>query len=148
MLGARRGSKVERVVQAGRTGHRRGEPVRNSGDSWGTTRPAAFAASAASTPSPPALPIIASRRPAGSDRWSRIRAGVDQLGHARRRPTTPDWANSASTATVGAAAAAVCDAPARRPPSDRPPTTASSGLRSLIRRATRANFRALPNDSR
>ena len=37
---------------------------------------------------------------------------------------------------------------ARLPPADRPPTTASSGLRSAKRRANRANLAALPNDSR
>ena len=70
------------------------------------------------------------------------------MSSAPSQAITPAWANSASTPTAGDAAAAVCEAPARRPPAERPPTTASSGLRSAKRRANRANFRALPNDSR
>jgi hypothetical protein len=49
--------------------------------------------------------------------------------------------------TSGVAAAAVCDAAARRPASDRPETTVSSGIRRLTLRAVRANLRGLPNDS-
>ncbi len=60
----------------------------------------------------------------------------------------PAWAKSASTRTAGVAAAAVWEAPARWPLPERPPTTASSGLRSLKRRAMRANFAEFPKDSR
>ena len=67
---------------------------------------------------------------------------------ASRQPITPACAKSASTPTPGVAAAAVCEAPARLPPADRPPTTAISGLRLAKRRANRANFAELPNDSR
>ena len=48
---------------------------------------------------------------------------------ASRHAMTPACAKSASTPTPGVAAAAVWEAPARLPPADRPPTTASSGLR-------------------
>ena len=79
-------------------------------------------------------------------RWSRRRPGTRGQGCwtssaavsvssvALRQPITPDWAKSASTPTEVLPA--------------RPPTTASSGLRSANRRAVRANFMALPNDSR
>src|SRR5688572_3290163 len=52
------------------------------------------------------------------------------MSSAPSQAITPAWANSASTPTDGDAAAAVCDAPARRPPAERPPTTASNGFRS------------------
>jgi len=61
---------------------------------------------------------------------------------------TPAWANSASTVASGAAAAAVCEAPARAPVAVRPPLTARTGLRRPIARAMRAKRRGLPTDSR
>ena len=54
---------------------------------------------------------------------------------------TPAWAKRASIPTAGDAAAAVCEAPARWPPDDRPPTTARSGLRSAKRRASLRELR-------
>ena len=90
---------------------------------------------------------MATRGPAGRP-CSAISRAVSAISSALRHPITPAWAKSASTPTPGVVAAAVCEAPARRPPADRPPTTASSGLRSAKRRATRANFAALPKDSR
>ena len=70
------------------------------------------------------------------------------MDSALRQAMTPACAKSASIPTAGEAAAAVCEAPARWPPDDLPPTTARSGLRSAKRRASLANFGALPNDSR
>ncbi len=96
---------------------------------------------------PPALLSTPTRGPAGRG-WPTSSRAVSARSSAPAQATTPAWANSASTPTDGDAAAAVCDAPARRPPADRPPTTASRGLRSANRRAKRANFGALPNDSR
>ena len=96
---------------------------------------------------PPALETMPSRRPRGSgcsESSSAVRASSSASAHSM----TPDWANNALTPTAGDAADAVCEAPARWPPVERPPTTASSGLRSAKRRANRPNFTALPNDSR
>ncbi len=61
---------------------------------------------------------------------------------------TPAWRNSASTATSGLASAAVCDDAARVPARERPLFTATIGLWREIRRASRANLRGFPNDSR
>ena len=47
-----------------------------------------------------------------------------------------------------AAMLAVCDEAARAPASERPLFTATIGLERETRRAMRANFRGLPNDSR
>ena len=121
--------------------------ARSSVENSGTSRPAPAAASAASTPMPPAFDTIASRRPCGngcSASSSAVRARSSASWHA----ITPACANRASTPTAGVAAAAVWEAPARLPPAERPPTTASSGLRSAKRRANRANLAALPKDSR
>ena len=70
------------------------------------------------------------------------------ISSALEQAITPAWSKSASMPTAGVAAAAVWEAPPRCPLAERPPTTASSGLRSAKRRAIRANFGALPNDSR
>ena len=61
---------------------------------------------------------------------------------------TPDWWNSASTATSLAASAAVWLPAARDPPRVRPAFTATIGLVRPMRRASRAKRRGLPNDSR
>ena len=62
---------------------------------------------------------------------------------------TPACSNSASTVTSEAdSSAPVCDEVARAPAGERPLLTARSGLLRANRRATRANFRGLPNDSR
>ena len=61
---------------------------------------------------------------------------------------TPAWSNRASTVADGAAAAAVCEAPARFPAEERPENTARTGLRRASARTIRANLRGLPNDSR
>src|SRR5207248_9297267 len=62
--------------------------------------------------------------------------------------TTPAWRTGASTVASGAAAAAVCDAPARVPVAVRPLLATSTGLRRAVARAIRANRRGLPTDSR
>ncbi len=116
-------------------------------ESSGTVRPRAVAASAASTPIPPALLTMPSREPRVSGSRVSSRA-VSARSSAPSQGMTPAWAKRAATPTAGVAAAAVCEAPARRPPSESPPTTAINGFRSAKRRAMRANLRALPNDSR
>src|ERR1700722_16928180 len=60
---------------------------------------------------------------------------------------TPAWANSASWVISGVAVAAVCEAAARWPAADRPPSTVSTGNLRPTRRAVLANRRGLPNDS-
>jgi hypothetical protein len=62
--------------------------------------------------------------------------------------STPACVNRASTTESDDAAAAVCDWPARCPASVRPALMAMSGLVRDTRRASRANFLGLPNDSR
>ena len=61
---------------------------------------------------------------------------------------TPAWRKSASTAAVEPASAAVCEPAARWPAEVRPPFIARIGFLRATRRATRANFRGFPNDSR
>ena len=85
------------------------------------------------TPIPPALLSTPIRNPPGSGCWVST-AAVSAMSAPPRHGITPACANRAETPTL--------------PPTDRPATTASSGLRSANRRAVRANFSALPNDSR
>ena len=61
---------------------------------------------------------------------------------------TPACPNSASRVTAGVAAAAVWDAAALAPASERPASTVSSGIERDSCRAIRANLRGLPKDSR
>jgi hypothetical protein len=122
-------------------------PAWSAGASSGTARPAASAASAARTFTPPALPTIANRSPAGNG-WSTSSRAVSSSSPSVSQRMTPACVNSVSTVTSGAAAAAVCEAPAREPLTVRPLLTASTGLRRASARATRANRRGLPTDSR
>ena len=109
---------------------------------------AASAASAASTPSPPALLTMATRRPAGSGCSARSSA-VRPIASALRARDDPGLAEERVDPHGRVWRPRRCARrPPRWPPADRPPTTASSGLRSAKRRAIRANFGALPNDSR
>ena len=61
--------------------------------------------------------------------------------------STPACRNKVSTATSGAAAAAVCEVPARRPPTERPLLTAKIGFRVDNARASQVKRRGFPNDS-
>ena len=61
---------------------------------------------------------------------------------------TPVWRNRAATVSSELASAAVCEEAARRPTALRPAFTATTGLDRLNWRASRANLRGLPNDSR
>ena len=61
---------------------------------------------------------------------------------------TPVWRNSAATVSSELASAAVCEDAALRPTAERPDFTATTGLERLNSRASRANLRGLPNDSR
>ena len=62
---------------------------------------------------------------------------------------TPDWRNRASTATSEPATRApVWEPAARAPAAPRALFTATIGFARERRRATRANVRGLPNDSR
>ena len=132
------------AAPAGSSGRRRS---RTWLDSSGTTRPAVSQASAASTPGPPLLPTMATFRPAGSGaRSSRVTTSNSSASESAR--ITPACANSASTATSGVAAAAVCEATPRPPATDRPDFTATTGFVRPTRRASRANLHGLPNDSR
>ena len=70
-------------------------------------------ASAARIPGPPPLLTIATRRPRGSG-WCASRIAVSKSSSSVSTRITPAWRNSASTATSGAASAAVCDAGAAR----------------------------------
>ena len=62
---------------------------------------------------------------------------------------TPACSNSESTVTSEAEISApVCDDVARAPAAERPLLTATIGFLRATRRATRANLRGFPNDSR
>ena len=89
------------------------------GDSDTTCRPQPWAASAARMPGPPELPMTTTRRPGGSGWSHRIRAASSICSMVSTR-STPACSNIASTTTSEAAAAAVCDSPARWPAADRP----------------------------
>ena len=111
-----------------------------------TRSPLSPQASAARTPAPPALDTIAIRSPAGSG-WAASMAAASISSPMPGTAMMPAWANSASWVTRGVAAAAVWEAAARWPAADRPPSTVSTGICCPTRRAVRANFRGLPNDS-
>ena len=103
-------------------------------------------ASAASTPAPPTLDTIAIVRPAGTG-WLASSAVVSTRSPKPCVVMTPACSNRASRLTSGVATAAVCEAAARWPASDRPASTARTGMLAPTRRAVRANLRGLPNDS-
>jgi hypothetical protein len=105
------------------------------------------AASAARTFTPPALPTTPTRLPCGSG-WSTSTRAMCSMDSRLSARMTPAWTKRLSTAVLEDIAAAVCESPARRPDSLRPPLTASTGLRRATERAMRANLRGLPNDSR
>ena len=147
--GAASGTEVERVADGGGAGRRLGEQLLQvRAEAPERSGPAASAASAARTLRPPALPITASRLPAGSGWSASIRAassssprrvGADHAGLREQRvhggvrvPPRPRCATRR---------------PAARP-AERPLLTASTGLRRASARAVRANRRGLPNDSR
>ena len=92
------------------------------------------------------LETIATRLPAGSG-WQASSATASMSSPRLAVVMMPAWPNSASWVTRGVAAAAVCEAAARWPAADRPPTTVSTGIRCPTRRAVRANLRGLPKDS-
>ncbi len=89
---------------------------------------------------------MATRRPAGSG-WQDRKAAASISSPRLRVAMMPAWPKSASWVTSGVAEAAVCDAAARWPATDRPPMTVSTGSLRPTRRAVRANPRGLPNDS-
>ena len=62
--------------------------------------------------------------------------------------STPAWRKTASTAVSEPARAAVCDPAALLPALERPLFIARIGFSRASRRASRANLRGLPNDSR
>jgi hypothetical protein len=99
-------------------------------------------------PGPPALVTMATRRPAGTGCLER-KAATSNISASVSVRMTPVWRKSASTVTSEAASSApVCEAVPRSPAADRPLLTATSGLVREKRRATRANLRGFPNDSR
>ena len=103
-------------------------------------------ASAASTPAPPMLDTIATVLPAGTG-WVASSAAVSIRSPKPGTTMTPACWNRASLVTSGVATAAVCEAAARCPASERPASTASTGMLAATLRAVRANLRGLPNDS-
>ena len=105
-----------------------------SDDSTGTESPSPSAIPAVITPIPPALLSTPIRNPPGKGCWVST-AAVSAMSAA------PRHADDAGLREQGRDADTAADG-------HRPATTASSGLRSANRRAVRANFSALPNDSR
>ena len=59
----------------------------------------------------------------------------------------PACSNSAFWVTSGIPADALCEAAARWPAGDRPPTMVSTGISCPTRRAIMPNLRGLPKDS-
>jgi len=99
-------------------------------------------------PGPPALVTIPTRRPVGTG-WLTSREATSKSSARVSVRITPAWWNRASTVTSEAASRApVCEEVALAPAAERPLLTASTGLVLATRRAMRANFRGLPNDSR
>ncbi len=118
-----------------------------SGASSGSDRPAASHASAQRIPSPPAFVTTATRRPRGSG-CDENKAAASISSSSVRARSTPAWRNSASIAASDPASAAVCELAARAPAAVVPAFSARIGFRRATRRASRANLRGLPNDSR
>src|ERR1700694_2914318 len=122
--------------------------ARTFSENGGTTRPFASHASAHRIAGPPALVRMPTRLPAGSG-WLPIRRAVSKSSARVSVRITPACWNSASTVTSEAESSApVCEEVARLPACVRPPLTARIGLLWLTRRATRANLRGFPSDSR
>ena len=113
-----------------------------------TFRPFASHVSAHRMPRPPAFVTMATRSPFGGGWFARIVA-TSNISSSVSVRITPAWRNRASTVTSEAASSApVWEAAARAPAALRPDFTAMIGLRRLTSRASRANRRGFPNDSR
>jgi hypothetical protein len=142
--GGRR-TEVERVLPLSR---RRRKLLNSSTLGSGTRRPADSAASAANHVD--TTGVAEDRQPvAGGERLIGHHPGnVQELTEMIGADDTRLVEESVSTATPSDAAAAVCEAPARLPATDRPLNTAMTGLRLASARATRASLRGFPNDSR
>ena len=115
--------------------------------SSGTTRPVVVQASAARMSGPPELPTRATRRPFGSGA-APSSAMTSRSSSSPPTAMTPAAESRASDATVGVAAAAVCDRAPRTPATVLPAFRATIGFLRATRRAIRKNFLGLPNDSR
>ena len=102
-------------------------------------------ASATSTPSAVELPTTATRGPAGSGWWDSSRAVSNSSASVSTR-MTPACSNNART--LASSIGSVCAASPATGRVCRPLFTATIGLVRASRRATRANFRGLPNVSR
>ena len=120
-------AQVDRIAVVGTPGCNRAEQLPVCSERLGTVNPADAAASAASTPAPPALPTMPRRSPPGSG-WPTSTWAMSRSSGSVSAWSTPAWANSARTAVSELAAAAVCEAPARRPPGDLPALTTSTGV--------------------
>ncbi len=128
-------------------GSRAASCSRVSSASCGSSSPAPAQASAQRIPSPPAFVSTATRRPRGNG-WRESSTATSASSSSESARITPACWNSASTAVVEPASAAVCEPAARWPAVVRPPFIARIGFFRATRRATRANLRGLPNDSR
>ncbi len=106
--------------------------------------PCARAVSAASIPIALEFPTIAIRAPRGNGWWANTSAVSNSCASVSTR-TTPAWSNSACTldSSISVDVAASWGRTACLPD-----FTATTGLLRAIRRASRANLRGLPNDSR
>ena len=113
-----------------------------------TARPFASHVSAQRIPSPPAFVTMATRLPAGTGWLARSVATSNSCSSVSVR-ITPLCRKSASTVESEAASSApVCDIAARLPAALRPLFTATIGVCAPSRRASLANRRGFPNDSR
>ena len=116
--------------------------------SSGTSRPCDSHVSAHRIPKPPAFVTMATRLPAGTG-WSARSVATSNSCSSVSVRITPLWRKSASTVESEAASSApVCDIAARLPAVLRPLFTATIGLRLPMRRASLANRRGFPKDSR
>jgi hypothetical protein len=115
--------------------------------SFGTSNPAASAASTAMIAGPPALVRMPILLPAGIGCVASKRATAKNSASVSTR-MMPVCANSASAARSELASAAVWLEAARAPPAVRPDFTATTGLRRETRRAIREKRRGLPKPSR
>ncbi len=128
-------------------GSRPARPSLVSGESSGSSRPAASHASAHRIPSPPALVRIATPGPRGSGLLER-RAATSTSSSKVPHRMTPAWRNSADTAASDPARAAVCELAARAPACVTPLFIARIGFVRATRRAIRPKRLGLPKDSR
>ena len=114
----------------------------------GSTRsPAVAQASAHSIPGPPVLVSTATRSPRGSG-WRASSPATSNISPTVSARSTPACANKASTVTSAADSSAPVRDHAAGRPAVRALLTATIGFAAVIRRATRANLRGFPNDSR